>query len=576
LLKNLEFMISDPNSPKKLSANEGIKERSNFLRGTILESLSDESTGSISADDAQLTKFHGTYMQDDRDKRASLIKEKKEKAYSFMIRVRVPGGVCTPAQWLGIDELADKFGESSLKLTTRQAFQLYGILKKNLKQTMKEINDTLLDTLAACGDVNRNVMSPANPFESKLHQQALDVAQQIHDHLTPKTSSYAEIWLDGEKKGAVGEEEEEPIYGKTYLPRKFKIAVALPPRNDVDVFSNCLGFVGIPEGDKIIGYNVLVGGGLGMTHGKTATYPRLADVIGFCSPEQVVQVAEEIVKIQRDHGDRSDRRHARMKYTVEDKGPDWILEELNRRLGWSLEKARDFEFDSTTDRYGWTQDADGKWAYGLFVEGGRLRASGNNQGRLALRKIAEEVPCQFRLTANQNVIIARVDQANKQRVEDILRDFGVTLPDQLSGIRLNSIACTALPTCSLALAESERYLPKLVDELETIIDGLGLRDQSIAIRSTGCPNGCGRPYLGEIGLVGKAPGKYNLYLGAGLDGTRLNKLYRPAISHEEIVQELTPVLEDFASNRETDERFGDFCIRQGYVQATLEGSDFHD
>ncbi|MDA0342589.1 MAG: NADPH-dependent assimilatory sulfite reductase hemoprotein subunit [Verrucomicrobia bacterium] len=569
-------MISDPNSPKKLSANEGIKERSNFLRGTILESLSDESTGSISADDAQLTKFHGTYMQDDRDKRASLIKEKKEKAYSFMIRVRVPGGVCTPAQWLGIDELADKFGESSLKLTTRQAFQLYGILKKNLKQTMKEINDTLLDTLAACGDVNRNVMSPANPFESKLHQQALDVAQQIHDHLTPKTSSYAEIWLDGEKKGAVGEEEEEPIYGKTYLPRKFKIAVALPPRNDVDVFSNCLGFVGIPEGDKVIGYNVLVGGGLGMTHGKTATYPRLADVIGFCSPEQVVQVAEEIVKIQRDHGDRSDRRHARMKYTVEDKGPDWILEELNRRLGWSLEKARDFEFDSTTDRYGWTQDADGKWAYGLFVEGGRLRASGNNQGRLALRKIAEEVPCQFRLTANQNVIIARVDQANKQRVEDILRDFGVTLPDQLSGIRLNSIACTALPTCSLALAESERYLPKLVDELETIIDGLGLRDQSIAIRSTGCPNGCGRPYLGEIGLVGKAPGKYNLYLGAGLDGTRLNKLYRPAISHEEIVQELTPVLEDFASNRETDERFGDFCIRQGYVQATLEGSDFHD
>ena len=569
-------MISDPNSPKKLSANEGIKERSNFLRGTILESLSDESTGSISADDAQLTKFHGTYMQDDRDLRASLIKEKKEKAFSFMIRVRVPGGVCTPAQWLGIDDLADKFGESSLKLTTRQAFQLYGILKKNLKQTMKEINDTLLDTLAACGDVNRNVMSPANPFESQLHQQALDVAQKIHDHLTPRTSAYAEIWLDGEKKSAVGEEEEEPIYGKTYLPRKFKIAVALPPRNDVDVFSNCLGFVGIPEGNKVIGYNVLVGGGLGMTHGKTATYPRLADVIGFCSPEQVVQVAEEIVKIQRDHGDRSDRRHARMKYTVEDKGPDWIVEELNRRLGWSLGKARDFQFDSTTDRYGWTQDADGKWAYGLFVEGGRLRASGKNQGRLALRQIAEEVPCQFRLTANQNVIIARIDQDDKERVEGILRSHGVVLPDQLSGIRLNSIACTALPTCSLALAESERYLPKLVDELETIIGNLGLRDQSIAIRSTGCPNGCGRPYLGEIGLVGKAPGKYNLYLGAGLDGTRLNKLYRPAISHEEIVQELTPVLQDFASNRETDERFGDFCIRKGYVQATHEGSDFHD
>jgi len=567
-------MISDPNKPKKLSANEGIKERSDFLRGTILESLSDDSTGAISADDAQLTKFHGTYMQDDRDLRASLIKEKKEKAYSFMIRVRVPGGVCTPAQWLGIDKLADKFGESSLKLTTRQAFQLYGVLKRNLKQTMKEINDTLLDTLAACGDVNRNVMSPANPFESQLHQQALDVAQKIHDHLTPQTSAYAEIWLDGEKKSAVGEV--EPIYGKTYLPRKFKIAVALPPRNDVDVFSNCLGFVGIPEGDKVTGYNVLVGGGLGMTHGKTATYPRLADVIGFCSPDQVVQVAEEIVKIQRDHGDRSDRRHARMKYTVEDKGPDWILEELNRRLGWSLEKAKDFQFDSTTDRYGWTQDADGKWAYGLFVEGGRLRSSGSNQGRLALRKIAEEITCQFRLTANQNVMIARVDQADKEKVEKILNDYGVNLPDKLSGLRLNSIACTALPTCSLALAESERYLPKLVDELELIIDELNLRDESIAIRSTGCPNGCGRPYLGEIGLVGKAPGKYNLYLGAGLDGTRLNKLYRPAVTHEEIVAELRPVLQDFATERKNGERFGDFCIRKGYVQPTTEGANFHD
>ena len=569
-------MISDPNTPKKLSANEGIKERSNFLRGTILDSLADESTGAISSEDAQLTKFHGTYMQDDRDKRAALLKEKKEKAFSFMIRVRVPGGVCTPAQWLGIDALADKFGESSLKLTTRQAFQLYGVLKKNLKQTMKEINDTLLDTLAACGDVNRNVMSPANPFESKLHAQALDVAQRIHDHLTPRTSAYAEIWMDGEKRSSIGVEEEEPIYGKTYLPRKFKIAVALPPRNDVDVYSNCLGFVGIAEGDKIVGYNVLVGGGLGMTHGKTATYPRLADVIGFCSPEQVVQVAEEVVKIQRDHGDRSDRRHARMKYTVEDKGPTWILGELNRRLGWNLDEAREFKFDSTTDRYGWTEDTDGKWAYGLFVEGGRLKASGDNMGRLALRKIAEEIPCQFRLTANQNVVIARVDQDNKEKVETILDQFKISLPNQLSGLRLNSIACTALPTCSLALAESERYLPRLIDELELIIGKLGLKEESIAIRSTGCPNGCGRPYLGEIGLVGKAPGKYNLYLGAGLDGTRLNKLYRPAITHEEIISELTPILEDFASSRNHEERFGDFCIRKGYVQATREGCDFHE
>ena len=564
-------MISDPNKPKKLSANEGIKENSDFLRGTISESLLDDSTGSIPASDAQLTKFHGTYLQDDRDKRMSLIKEKKEKAFSFMIRVRVPGGVCTPKQWIGIDDLSDKFADGTLKLTTRQAFQLHGILKRNLKQTMKEINDTLLDTLAACGDVNRNVMSPANPFESKLHGQALDIAQQIHDHLTPQTSAYAEIWLDGEKT-AIGESEVEPIYGKTYLPRKFKIAVALPPRNDVDVFSNCLGFVGIPDGEKIIGYNVLVGGGLGMTHGKTATFPRLADVIGFCKPEQVVQVSEEVVKIQRDHGDRSDRRHARLKYTIEDRGVEWFKEELNKRLGWNLEPTKDFYFESTTDRYGWNEDSDGHWTYGLFVEGGRLRA----KAKEAVRLIAEKIDCEFRLTANQNLVIARVSPESKLEIDQIFKEYEVTDSLSLSALRLNSIACTALPTCSLALAESERYLPSLIDELDGIIGELGLRDESIAIRSTGCPNGCGRPYLGEIGLVGKAPGKYNLYLGAGLDGMRLNKLYRPAIPHEEIISELRPVLEDFSKHRLESETFGDFCIRKEYVKETGQGSDFHD
>ena len=564
-------MISDPNKPKKLSANEGIKENSDFLRGTISESLLDDSTGSIPASDAQLTKFHGTYLQDDRDKRMSLIKEKKEKAFSFMIRVRVPGGVCTPKQWIGIDDLSDKFADGTLKLTTRQAFQLHGILKRNLKQTMKEINDTLLDTLAACGDVNRNVMSPANPFESKLHGQALDIAQQIHDHLTPQTSAYAEIWLDGEKT-AIGESEVEPIYGKTYLPRKFKIAVALPPRNDVDVFSNCLGFVGIADGEKIIGYNVLVGGGLGMTHGKTATFPRLADVIGFCKPEQVVQVSEEVVKIQRDHGDRSDRRHARLKYTIEDRGVEWFKEELNKRLGWNLEPTKDFYFESTTDRYGWNEDSSGHFTYGLFVEGGRLRG----KAKEAVRLIAEKIDCEFRLTANQNLVIARVSPESKLEIDKIFKEYEVTDSLSLSALRLNSIACTALPTCSLALAESERYLPSLIDELDGIIGELGLRDESIAIRSTGCPNGCGRPYLGEIGLVGKAPGKYNLYLGAGLDGMRLNKLYRPAIPHEEIISELRPVLEDFSKHRLESETFGDFCIRKEYVKETGQGSDFHD
>ena len=565
-------MISDPENSKKLSKNEGIKEQSNFLRGTILEGLADDSTGSISPNDAQLTKFHGTYLQDNRDQRAALLKEKKEKAFSFMIRVRVPGGVCTPKQWLGLDALCDKFGDNSLKLTTRQAFQLYGVVKKDLKQTMKEINDTLLDTLAACGDVNRNVMSPANPFESDLHGQALDLAQRIHNHLTPKTSAYAEIWLDGEKAMTVGEQIEEPIYGKTYLPRKFKIAVALPPRNDVDVFSNCLGFVGISENGKIIGYNVLVGGGLGMTHGKTTTYPRLADVIGFCSTDNAVQVAEEVVKIQRDYGDRSDRRHARLKYTIEDRGVEWFKEELNQRLGWELEPAKAFSFESTTDRYGWNEDGKGTWTYGLFFEGGRLR----DDAKLAIREIASQVSCQFRLTPNQNLVIAEINSGDKVKITEILSKFNVQLPEELTGLRLNSIACTALPTCSLALAESERYLPTLIDELDEIINSLGLGEDSIAIRSTGCPNGCGRPYLGEIGLVGKAPGKYNLYLGAGLDGTRLNKLYKAAITHDEILSSLRPILEDYASNRNNGERFGDFCIRNNYVNATSTGSDFHE
>ncbi len=566
---------SDSEKPKRLSKNESIKEESDFLRGTIAEGLADDSTGSISSTDAQLTKFHGTYLQDNRDERKALLKERKEKAFSFMIRVRVPGGVCTPAQWLGIDELSDKFADGTLKLTTRQAFQLHGVLKRNLKQTMKEINDTLLDTLAACGDVNRNVMSPSNPFESSLHGEALSLAQDIHDHLTPQTTAYAEIWLD-EEKISVGERVIEPIYGKTYLPRKFKIAVALPPRNDVDVFSNCLGYVGIAEEGRIVGYNVLVGGGLGMTHGKTTTFPRLADVIGFCLPEQAVQVAEEVVKIQRDYGDRSDRRQARLKYTIENRGVDWFKDELHARLGWNLEEAREFSFESTTDRYGWTEDADGKCAFGLFVQGGRLRDINGQNEKKAIQSIAREIPCEFRLTANQNLVIARVSPEDKVKVNDILRSNGVPLPEGLSGLRLNSISCTALPTCSLAMAESERYLPTLMDELDEILIALGLSEDSIAIRSTGCPNGCGRPFLGEIGLVGKAPGKYNLYLGAGLDGMRLNKLYKQAITHDEIVSELKPVLEDFAGNRNDQERFGDFCIRQGYVKATGQGSDFHD
>ena len=569
-------MISDADAPKKLSQNESIKENSDYLLGTILEGLADDSTGAISPDDSQLTKFHGTYLQDDRDLRVERVKEKLEKAFSFMIRIRVPGGLCTPAQWLEIDRLSSEFADGTIKLTTRQAFQLHGVLKGNLKQTIKEINDTLLDTLAACGDVNRNVMCSPNPFESHLHGETQKLAEAISSHLTPRTTSYAEIWLDGEKTVVGPEKDVEPIYGKTYLPRKFKIAVAIPPRNDVDVFSNDLGFVAIVEDGEISGYNVLVGGGLGMTHGKEATYPRLADVIGFCKPSQVVEVAEQVVKIQRDHGDRSDRRHARLKYTIEDHGVDWLKEELNRRLGWNLKPPCEIAFDLTTDRYGWTQGHDEKWAFCLFVEGGRLQNANGVKAKSAILEIARIHQGDLRLTPNQNLIIAQVDEADKASIEETLAGHGVVASAELSGLRLNSIACTALPTCGLALAESERYLPSLVDDLEKVLDETGLRSESIAIRATGCPNGCGRPYLGEIGIVGKAPGKYNVYLGACIDGTRLNKLYRQAITPEEIVAELTPILRCYAEEREDGEYFGNFCIRAGYVKVSDHGPGFHD
>ena len=569
-------MISGSSSSKKLSGNEGIKENSDYLLGTILEGLADESTGAISPDDSQLTKFHGTYLQDNRDLRADRIKQKLDKAFSFMIRVRVPGGLCTPSQWLEIDRLSSEYADGTIKLTTRQAFQLHGVLKANLRRTIKEINDTLLDTLAACGDVNRNVMCSPNPFESRLHGEIQELAESISSHLTPRTSSYAEIWLDGEKTAVGPEEEVEPIYGKTYLPRKFKIAVAIPPRNDVDVYSNDLGFVAILKDGQIAGYNVLAGGGLGMTHGKNATYPRIADTVGFCRPSQVLQVAEEVVKIQRDYGDRSDRRHARLKYTLEDRGLDWFKEELNRRLGWSLEPQCDIAFNLTTDRYGWTEDHDGKWAYCLFVEGGRLQNSNGVAVKSAILEIARGHKGDFRLTPNQNLIIARVDEADKAWIEETFARHDVVSPFDLSGLRLNSIACTALPTCGLALAESERYLPRLVDELENVIDESGLRAESIAIRATGCPNGCGRPYLGEIGIVGKAPGKYNVYLGASINGTRLNKLFGQALTHEEILSELTSILRRYAKERDEGEHFGDFCIRVGYVKESDHGPGFHD
>ena len=560
---------------KPLHKNEGIKAGSDYLRGTLAESLQDSLHGDVSAEDAQLTKFHGIYLQDDRDERRERRQKKLDKAHSFMLRIRVPGGVTTPEQWLAMDDLADKYGNGTLKLTTRQAYQLHGVLKTNLKKTVQEINAVMMDTLAACGDVNRNVMCNPNPAESAVHETVLQAARDLSDHLTPRTRAYHEIWLD-EERVAGGEEEVEPIYGKTYLPRKFKIVIAVPPSNDVDIYAHDLGFIAIVEDQKVVGYNVTVGGGMGMSHNKAETYARLAEVMGFCTPEQLREVAEAVVKVQRDHGDRVNRAHARLKYTIADRGLDWFRGEVEKYLGYSMESARPFSFTSTGDRYGWVQGVDDKWHLTLNIQNGRVNDTSEFPMKTGLREIAKVHKGDFRLTCNQNLIIGGIAGEEKEAIESLVKEYGLDASLNSSGLRLNSMACVALPTCGLALAESERYLPDLLTELETLVEEAGLRDDEIVIRMTGCPNGCARPYLGEIGLVGKAPGKYNLYLGAGFDGARLNRLYKASVKSEDIAAELRPIISQYARERNDGERFGDFCIRSGIVTAYEAGSNFHE
>ncbi|MDP0498612.1 MAG: NADPH-dependent assimilatory sulfite reductase hemoprotein subunit [Verrucomicrobiota bacterium JB022] len=567
-------MISDSSAPK-LHKNEGLKTKSNYLRGNLLESLADPISGGISEDDAQLTKFHGTYVQDDRDLRNERRKKKLDKAYSFMIRVRVPGGVCTSQQWLQMDELCDKYANGTLKLTTRQAFQFHGVLKFNLKKTMQGINAALMDTIAACGDVNRNVMCNPNPYQSAAHADALKLAQDISDHLTPKTRAYHEIWLD-EEPVASSEEEEEPIYGKTYLPRKFKTVVAVPPMNDVDIYAHDLGFIAILEGEKVVGYNVTVGGGMGTTHGNTETYPRLAEVMGFCTPEQAVDVAEKVVLVQRDYGDRTNRAHARLKYTIADRGLKWFREQVEERLGYKLEEAREFKFENTGDRYGWVEGIDGKHHLTLFIQNGRVKDVPGYAMRTGLREIAKVHTGDFRLTCNQNLIIGGVTAEQKPVIEKMVEEYGLIQRLETSGLRLNSMACVALPTCGLALAESERYLPDLVTELEEVVEEAGLRDDEIVIRMTGCPNGCARPFLAEIGFVGKGPGKYNIYLGAAFNGSRLASPWQISVKAEDIKETLKPVILRYSKERNEGERFGDFVMRVGIVKPFEYGMNYHE
>ncbi|GAA5839451.1 hypothetical protein JCM9279_005947 [Rhodotorula babjevae] len=556
--------------------NEHIKIASNYLRGTIAEGLADKTTGALSEADGQLTKFHGIYQQDDRDIRDERKAAGLEPAYSFMVRLRLPAGVCTPDQWRAIDAIADERGNNTFKLTTRQTFQFHGIVKANLKPAMQEINKCMLDTIAACGDVNRTVMCSANPSLGKVHSQVFGFAKELSDNLKPQTSAYCEIWLDQKPvfDGAV--KDFEPLYGEYYLPRKFKIAIAVPPYNDVDVFCHDLGYIAIlDDKKKLLGFNVTVGGGMGVTHSMKSTYPRLADVVGFCTPDQGLEVAKAVMTTQRDNGNRANRKNARVKYTVDRMGIDNFKAEVEKRLGYKLQPARPYEFTSNVDHFGWQTGEDGRRHFTAFVENGRVQDEPGKPFKTALREIAKVHKGVFRLTANQHLIIADVAPEDEKTIQSLLEKYHLDSVD-FSALRLSSAACVSLPTCGLAMAESERYLPLLIEKVEQIMEEEGLRNDSITMRMTGCPNGCARPWAAEIAFVGKAPGSYLMLLGGGYHGQRLNKIYREAVSEDDILTILRPMIKSYAQERLDGEHFGDFVIRKGIISATKSGKEFYD
>jgi sulfite reductase (NADPH) hemoprotein beta-component len=542
----------------KFSDLEQIKATSRFLRGGIVEGLADPVTGAISEDDNKLLKFHGSYLQDDRDLREERRRQKLEPAYAFMLRARLPSGVVTPAQWLVFDRLARDYANGSLRITTRQTFQWHGIIKRKLKPTIAAIHDALASTIAACGDVVRNVVSTANPIESSAHAEAYAWATRLSAELAPKTRAYHEIWLDG--KQLVGEDV-EPLYGATYLPRKFKIGLAIPPLNDIDVFAQDLGLIAIVELGVLRGFNIAIGGGMGASHGDATTYPRLASVIGFVTPEQLFGVAEAVIGVQRDWGNRVERKHARLKYTLDHRGLDVFKAELESRLGYALAPARDYGFAHNGDRYGWVEGHDGRWHLTLHIESGRLADVGERRWLSGLRELALVHTGDFRLTCNQNVIVANVGADDRARIDAIVHAHGLDVYEKQSGIRRHAIACVALPTCGLAMAESERYLPALLPKLEALLARHGLADAPILLRLSGCPNGCSRPYLGEIALVGRGPGRYDLRLGADFIGQRLNQVYRENVDEAAILDALDPLFAHYADERGEGEGFGDFLLR---------------
>lgn len=547
---------------------EKIKLQSRGLRGTIVESLADSHTGSLREDDAQLLKLHGSYQQDDRDLREERRLQKLEPAWSFMIRLRLPGGACTPQQWHALDAIARQYANGTLRLTTRQSVQFHGIVKRELKSTIAAINQALIDTVAACGDVNRNVMAGIVTIDAGANAEVQDWARRLSVHLLPRTRAYHEIWLDGERladtPGAVAEE--EPILGPSYLPRKFKCGIAIPPVNDIDVFSQDLGFIAIVEAGRLHGFNVCVGGGLGMSHGESATYARRADVIGFVEPSQLLAIAEAVVTTQRDHGDRGNRKHARLKYTIDDRGLDWFVGEVQRRAGFTLAPAAPFEFRTSGDQFGWRRSSDGLEHLLLRIPAGRIADRDGAPWLTGLRTIAAVHGGEFRITPNQNLMISGVRPGERARIDALVREHGLDLHERASPLRRDALACVALPTCPLAMAEAERYLPALLDRVEDRLASHGLAGLPLLLRISGCPNGCSRPYLAEVALVGKAPGRYNLHLGGDASGQRLNVLYRENLDEAGVLQLLDGLFAQYALERLASERFGDFLWRAGHLK----------
>ncbi len=554
--------------PKKPSNIEILKEKSNYLRGTIQEALTTD-TSRFSGDDSSLLKSHGTYQQDDRDKRQELLKIKKEPAYSMMVRSKIPGGKLSADQYLVHDKLATQYGNNTLRITTRQGFQFHGVLKKNVKAVIRGINEKLGTTLGACGDNVRNVMACPAPLADRLKLDILRYAKAVSDQFLAKSGAYYEIWLNGDKikdKRPKPGEDPEPLYGKTYLPRKFKIALAFPEDNCTDIYTNDIGIVPEIKNGVLAGFNLLVGGGFGMTHGIKETYPRLASPFCFVRPDELLEITKAIVLVQRDFGNRSDRKAARMKYLIDAKGLDWFRGEVEKRFGKKTEPIHAIHWKGIDNHLGWHEQGDGRWFLGLSIENGRIKDDGPMRIKTGLRTIVEKYRPEVYLTAQQDLLLAGLRENQKKEIEAALGSFGIPLPEKISNVQKDSMACPALPTCGLAISESERALPGIIDELEQKVTELGLAGQKFIIRMTGCPNGCARPYNAEIAFVGRTVGTYNLYLGGNLLGDRMSELYAEKVPQAELAKNIYPLLALYKEQRNPGEGFGDFCHRTGIAK----------